>query len=556
MKVTRRDLLVWSAGAAAGFMVTPVPWKLLDDTSIWSQNWPWIPQPPRGPVEVKQSACTLCPQGCGVKVRMSAGWPVGIAGVSTHPVSRGALCPLAYGAHQLNWHPQRLRSVRHGATASSWSDAQKAFAKACGEGRIVVIDGYPGRAASSVLRTFAQKRNGDYRAVFGSDARSLAPYENWSGVPASALGYDLENSQTVISFGAPLLDGWGSPGRFTRLWAERAAGMADPQLRLIQVEPSLSRTASRAWQWVPLRDGSEAALATGLARVLLEEHLVSAQGPMPPLTLAQAADQTGLTSDAIRELARTLVSRPPVVAIASDDNPAIAALNVVLGATGARGGIVRRSKHSDVNVSADAVIQNARAVLIDSTVPWDFVPHTDAEVFRFAAWDGGSGKADWLLPAPGFLEEQTDVPAAPTSAVETYAVAPALVKQPAEVQSAAQFLASTDSSLPSSDSIIHSRCEDLFRARAGTLCGLETTPLAKIASAQKLEEQLSNGDVWVAEALHPGSLRCVLKEWPAPAGPSLVEDWSSSWRAPVLPPLALKLYRESSLRKPPEGRNA
>ena len=65
MKVTRRDLLVWSAGAAAGLLVTPVPWKLLDDTSIWSQNWPWISQPSRGSVEVKQSACTLCPNGCG-----------------------------------------------------------------------------------------------------------------------------------------------------------------------------------------------------------------------------------------------------------------------------------------------------------------------------------------------------------------------------------------------------------------------------------------------------------------------------------------------------------
>jgi len=556
MKVTRRDLLVWSAGAAAGLIVTPVPWKLLDDTSIWSQNWAWIPQPVRGPVEVKQSACTLCPQGCAIKVRTSAGYPVGVSGVSSHPVSLGALCPLAYGAHQLNWHPQRLRSVRHGATPSSWSEARKAFAKACGEGRIVVIDGYPGRAASSVLRTFAQKRNGDYRVVFASDARSLVPYEDWSGVPASALGYDLENAQTVISFGAPLLDGWGAPGRFTRLWAERAAGMTDPQLRLIQAESSLSRTAARAWQWVPLHDGSEAALATGLARVLLEEHLVSAQGPMPPLTLAQAADQTELTSDAIRDLARTLVARPPVVAIANDENPSIAALNVVLGATGARGGIVRRSKHSDVNVSADAVIQNARAVLIDSTVPWDFVPHTDAEIFRFAAWDGGSSKAEWLLPAPGFLEDQTDVPPAPTSAIETYAVAPALVKAPADVQSSAQFLASIDSSLPSSDSIIHSRCEDLFRARAGTLCGQETMPLAKIASVQKFEEQLSKGDVWVAEALHSESLRCVLKEWPTPTGPSPLEDWTTSWRAPVLPPLATKLYRESSLRKPPERRNA
>ncbi len=128
-------------------------------------------------------------------------------------------------------------------------------------------------------------------------------------MPASALGYDLENAQTIVSFGAPLLDGWGTPGRLTRLWAERAAGMADPQLRLIQVEPSLSRTSARAWQWIPVPAGGEAALAAGLARVLLEEHLVPARGPMPPLTLAEAAAQTGLTIEAIRNLARTMVAR-------------------------------------------------------------------------------------------------------------------------------------------------------------------------------------------------------------------------------------------------------
>ena len=157
MKVSRRDLLMWGAGAAAGLIVTPVPWKILDDTSKWSQNWPWIPQPARVPVETKMSACTLCPNGCGLRVRMAAGWPVGVAGLSTHPMSRGALCPLAFGAHQLNWHPQRLRSVRHRGSSSSWSDAQVAFAKARSEGPVVVIDGYPGRAASSILQTFAEK---------------------------------------------------------------------------------------------------------------------------------------------------------------------------------------------------------------------------------------------------------------------------------------------------------------------------------------------------------------------------------------------------------------
>ena len=556
MKVTRRDLLVWSAGAAAGLLVTPVPWKLLDDTSIWSQNWPWIPQPARGPVDVKMSACTLCPNGCGMNVKMAAGWPVGVAGVGSHPISRGALCPLGFGAHQLNWHPQRLRTIRHGSSPSTWNEARTAFAKASSEGPVVVIDGYPGRAASSVLQSFVQKKNGSYRVVLGSEARALSPYTAWSGVPASALGYDLENAKTIVSFGAPLLDGWGAPGRFTRLWAERAAGNADPQLRLIQVEPSLSRTAGRAWRWVPVPAGAESALAAGVARVLLEEHLVSDRGPMPTLTLSDASAQTGLTTDAIRELARTIVARTPAVAIASDDNPEIAALNVVLGSVGAPGGIVRRSRRAESYVSADAAIPNARAVVIDASVPGEFTPRTDAEVFRFAAWDGGSKRTDWLLPAPGFLEDLTDVPTAPTFAFETYAVAPGLVRAPHEVQSAAQFLGSVDTTLPTAEQRIHARCEELFRERAGTLRGQADVPVAKLASAEKFEEQLSKGAVWVGEDPHLSALRCELKEWPAAISPAHPVFWSSSWQAPVLPPLATKLYRESSLREAPGKRTA
>ena len=309
-----------------------------------------------------------------------------------------------------------------------------------------------------------------------------------------------------------------------------------------------------------VQPGAESALAAGVARVLVEEHLVSARGPMPPITLAEAANQTGLSTDAIRELARTIVARPPAVAIATDNNPAIAALNVVLGAVGTRGGIVRRSKHTAKEkqkyIAADAAIPAARAVLLDASVPWDFAPQTDAEVFRFAAWDGGSGKADWLLPAPGFLEDLTDVPTAPTSAVETYAVAPGLVKAPAEVQSAAQFLASIDSTLTAPEKIIHARCADLFRGRSGTLHSQEVTPVAKFASVQKLEEELWKGAVWVGEAPHSESLRCELRDWPTDAPSPHPEAWSSTWPAPVLPPLATKLYKESTLREAPEKRLA
>jgi hypothetical protein len=417
---------------------------------------------------------------------------------------------------------------------------------------VVVVDGYPGRAASSVLSAFAEK-HGEYRVVQGAETRALVPYEKWTAVPASALGYDLENARTVVSFGVPLLDGWGVPGRFSRLWAEKAAGQSEPELKVFQIESSLSRTASSAYQWISIRPGSESAVALGIARVLMEEKLVAARGPMPDVISADAASQTGLAMDAIRELARTIVAQGPVIAIARDENPAIAALNVVLGAVGAKGGIIKRSSSATSHFSADAGIGSARVVVLDSSVPWNFEPATDAEVFRFAAWNGGLTKSDWLLPAPGFLEELTDVPSAPTSGVETYGIAPALTKALHKTQSCAEFLASFDSGVDSAEKIIHARCAELFRTRRGTIRSREEIAVAKVESAQKLEEQLSSGAVWVGEPASGGNIRCALKQWPAADGGSPLE-LTGRWRAAVMPALATKLHQESGLLE--SGRNA
>jgi hypothetical protein len=274
------------------------------------------------------------------------------------------------------------------------------------------------------------------------------------------------------------------------------------------------------------------------------------------MTLTDVAARTGLEANAIRELARAMVGQTPAVAIASDYNPSVAALNVVLGAVGTRGGIVLRSKAVRSADSTDAAFASARAVLIDSSVPWEFVPETNAEVFRFAAWDGGSSKADWLLPAPGFLEELSDIPTAPTAGVETYAIAPALAKPPHTTHSAWQFLVAVDPSLDTPEKIIHSRCAELFRNRRGTLHASEEMPLAKIASPEKLEEQLSQGAIWVGEPQRSNSFRCELKEWPAEAGYSIQFGFPAAWSPPVLPLLASKLYEESNLRGTTEGRTA
>jgi len=446
-----------------------------------------------------------------------------------------------------------VRQARRQGRPACWNDALAAFKKACAEGPIAIVDGWPRRAASAVFEDFARRQGGSYRIVSGAEERALEPYENWAGVPAASLGYDLENARTILSFGAPLLDGWGAPGRLARLWSERAAGRAEPELRLIQVEPSLSRTAGCAWRWVRVTAGSEAAFATGLARVLLEERLVAARGPMPSMTLAECAAQTGLNEEAIRELARMLKAGAPAVAIAADNEPSVAALNVILGAAGARGGIVRRTQRTRSHAAANSLTGAFRAVLIDATAPWDFEPQCEAEVFRLAAWDGGS-RADWLLPAPGFLEEPTDIPTSSGAARETYALAQAMVAPVTEVRSAAQFLARVDANLPAVEEVIRGRCRELFQARHGNLHRERVTPVSSLASAKEVEEELRKGAVWVGEAAREGGLHCRLDQWPWAAAIRPSRNWTDAWVPGALPPLAAKLYQESSLREPPAGK--
>jgi len=549
MKTTRRDLLMLTGGAIAGIALTPVPWKVLDDVSIWTQNWKWIPQPARLPVERKHTSCALCPNACGIDVRLAGGWPVGLSGQPGHPVSRGALCPLAFGAHQLNWHPRRLRQVLHHGRPATWQDALAAFRKACAEGPVAIVDGRGGRAVSAVYQRFAERRHATYYVARAAEEKALAPYEIWSGVPAASLGYDLENARTIVSFGAPLLDGWGTPGRFTRLWSERAAGSDDPDLRLIQVEAARSRTGSCAWQRVEHTPGSGTMLAAGVARVLLEERLVAAQGPMPPVTVAEAARQTGLTVEAIQNLARVIVARTPALAVSAGFEPAVAALNLVLG-----GGIVARSGRPKPSAALESWTGSPRAVLVDSMVPWDAEPPTDAEMFRFAAWDGGGSRAEWLLPAPGFLEELTDAPTAPAAAFDTYAIVPALLPPPEGISAAAAFLAQADASAGTVEDALRARCEDLFTARWGSLRRPEenlAVPLAGLESAAKLQAELLAGAVWSDDALPRRPLHCDLRQWPAMSAAPPLADWAAGWRLPVLPPLAAKLFKESDLREVP-----
>ena len=88
------------------------------------------------------------------------------------------------------------------------------------------------------------------------------------GTDATA-GFDFENSDYILSFGSGLIEGWGSPVRMFRAnsaWKENGT-------KVVQVEPRLSNTAAKSDQWIPINPGTDAALAMGIAHVMIKESL-------------------------------------------------------------------------------------------------------------------------------------------------------------------------------------------------------------------------------------------------------------------------------------------
>lgn len=98
MSLGRRGFLQFCLGAGAGITFSPLPWKLMDDSAIWTQNWPWTPVPPGGEVSIEKTACTLCPGGCGITVRKVKDRAIKIEGMKGHPINDGGVCLLGMSA--------------------------------------------------------------------------------------------------------------------------------------------------------------------------------------------------------------------------------------------------------------------------------------------------------------------------------------------------------------------------------------------------------------------------------------------------------------------------
>ncbi len=389
MKLNRRDFMLLSGGAAGGAAFGGLTLK-----GISRLNEALAPEMLSYPGEegVAISICRSCAGGCGLRVRTVGGRVVKIDGNPNYPVNRGGVCPKAQALLQWLYHPDRVLAPRIRSNAEqkwetgAWPDALQTLSKSLQKLRsekrrntVVVVSGRGAGLPQSLLERFlaAYGNASLFTLPSGMEVSEHALELMAGGLPAEGaqrLAYDLENSRCVVSFGCDLLQGWGTPAHTLRIFGQWRDHTRGRRTSLIHFGPRLSVSAARSDEWVPARVGTWAAIALGLAFVLISEELydrefvenctfgfqdwTDAAGHRhigfrtlvrEEYRLSRVEELTGVPTETLVRVAREFAAGPGAVAIGPQQSPgqpgrltdalAVHALNALVGSIGSSGGV-------------------------------------------------------------------------------------------------------------------------------------------------------------------------------------------------------------------------
>lgn len=231
---------------------------------------------------VVKSHCRMCHGGCGVLVFLKEGVVKKILGDPDCPINHGTLCSKGIASTKLLYHPDRLLYPlkRKGPKGSglweriSWDEALDLVAQRILEykekyGAESIVMGYgTGRENEAVIYRFANllgTPNVLTAGHFCYGPRVATSIITCGSVPVA----DYENKPACIMV-------WGNnlvisnPDEYK---GESFSQALDSGAQLIAIDPRLTRISARANLWLRPRPGTDAALALGMANVIIEEHL-------------------------------------------------------------------------------------------------------------------------------------------------------------------------------------------------------------------------------------------------------------------------------------------
>lgn len=295
MKLTRRTFIM-ATGASASWLATGCATgpsaSAAAGTPLTSAFVPRAAAPSapaRG--DWVASTCQGCTQWCAIQIFVQGGRAVKVRGNPLSKTNHGYVCPRGHMIPQQMYDPDRVKTPMKRTNALkgrgidpkfvpiSWDEALDAVAEKMMELRRA---GEPGKLMYMRGRyspTSTDLAYGTLPKVWGT-----ANYFSHSAICAEAekMGpgltqgfygyrdYDLEKTNCLVVWGCdPLASNRMVPNTIHRFHEIVKRGT------VIAIDPRLSNAAAKAQEWLPLKAGSDGALAGAVAHVLLTEGLWS-----------------------------------------------------------------------------------------------------------------------------------------------------------------------------------------------------------------------------------------------------------------------------------------
>ncbi len=384
--VNRRDFLKVGATATAVGAAALV----IKDGLIGSKGKQEI----QGKLEesIVKTTCAFCPSGCGLDVRVVNGKAVKVEGNPLHPLNQGVCCLRAQASLEALYSPERLEHprIQLGERGGgdwkeiSWEEGLSLVTNKLSElhqagqtHHVALLHGQLYGQMRGLVERFMQaygSPNVISQASLAEQASRQAMFltQGINGLPV----YDLNNANYVMTFGGNLLEtnrnviGYLGSAAFMRRGRPQRG-------KLVSVHPRLSLTGVKADEWIPIRPGTYAALALGMANVMINSQLYDetfvrdftfgfedfedeAGNPhmgfkrlvLEQYTLERSAKITGVPTETIARLAGEFATNRPAVAVMPNEMGelnsgnglytamAIHSLNALVGSIDAAGGVL------------------------------------------------------------------------------------------------------------------------------------------------------------------------------------------------------------------------
>ena len=231
-------------------------------------------------IQVKKSCCYFCHNNCGLLVHVKDGKVLKVEGDDSYPVNNGGLCSRGNINHLFLDYPNRVNYPlkRVGARGAgqwervSWDQALDDIAAKLTQ----IKENFGAEAlatAGGTLRTddWARRR---FMNLYGSPNGFHNAHLCWIPtfmVETAIYGWcpfetDLATSRCLVLWGQ-------NPGASSMPEMRHISDLKKNGLKLIVIDPRFTETAAKADLWLPLRPGSDSALALAWLNVIIWEGL-------------------------------------------------------------------------------------------------------------------------------------------------------------------------------------------------------------------------------------------------------------------------------------------